>query len=255
MSLEDPFFVVKDEVTQSIKNAEGLYQRWKELLANPSTAGGQEYDWVTQELKNGIKSIEWDLEDLEETIRAVERNPEKFRIDAREITTRKAFVTETKQKVKAVRDDLNSAATKSKVEQTKRKDLMGGNGGAASASSSKGRYARLDNELERNNQDFIEDQFQQQQTVMKEQDEQLELVGQSVGVLKQMGEQIGNELDDQAVMLDDLDQDLDNTQSKLTGVRKTVDRVIKMADDKKQCCIIITLIVVVLIIVILFVAT
>ena len=37
------------------------------------------------------------------------------------------------------------------------------------------------------------------QTVMKEQDEQLELVGQSVGVLKQMGEQIGNELDDQAV--------------------------------------------------------
>ena len=40
---------------------------------------------------------------------------------------------------------------------------MGGNGGAASASSSKGRYARLDNELERNNQDFIEDQFQQQQ--------------------------------------------------------------------------------------------
>ena len=35
-------------------------------------------------------------------------------------------------------------------------------------------------------------------------------------------------------MLDDLDQDLDNTQSKLTGVRKTVDRVIKMADGKLE---------------------
>eukprot|EP00118_Oscarella_pearsei_P024676 m.306573 g.306573 ORF g.306573 m.306573 type:complete len:251 (+) comp41361_c0_seq1:337-1089(+) len=250
MSLEDPFFVVKDEVTQSLKNAVGLYERWKELLDNPSTAGGQEYDWVTQELRNGIKSIEWDLEDLEETIRAVESNPGKFRIDPGEIQTRRGFVSETKRKVKGIREDLNSSSTKSKVEQTKRKDLIGRPSG-----KSQSRYDKLDNELERNNQDFIEEQVQQQQAVMKEQDVQLEMVGQSVGVLKQMGEQIGNELDDQAVMLDELDEDLENTQSKLSGVRRTVDRVMKMADDKKQCCILLTLIIAVVILVILFVTT
>jgi syntaxin 6 len=68
MSLEDPFFVVRDEVTQSLKNAEQLYQRWRELLESPATSGGQEYDWVTGELRNSVKSIEWDLEDLDETI-------------------------------------------------------------------------------------------------------------------------------------------------------------------------------------------
>ena len=56
------------EVTQSLKNSEQLYERWRVLLDSPATAGGQEYDWVTGELKNSLKSIEWDLEDLDETI-------------------------------------------------------------------------------------------------------------------------------------------------------------------------------------------
>ena len=37
---------------------------------------------------------------------------------------------------------------------------MGSSGGSGKAQS---RYQRLDNELERNNQDFIEEQLQQQQ--------------------------------------------------------------------------------------------
>jgi syntaxin 6 len=73
---------------------------------------------------------------------------------------------------------------------------MGASGSSGKAQS---RYQRLDNELERNNQDFIEEQLQQQQQIISQQDEQLEKVGQSVGVLKQMGEQIGDELEEQAV--------------------------------------------------------
>lgn len=63
----------------------------------------------------------------------------------------------------------------------------------------RGRYARLEDDMERNNQDFIEQQKNQQQMVITRQDEQLVKVGTSVTTLKKMGEAIGDELDDQQV--------------------------------------------------------
>ena len=61
----------------------------------------------------------------------------------------------------------------------------------------RGKYARLENELERSNQDFIGQHKQQQQVVLARQDDQLDQVGASVSTLKRMGETIGDELDDQ----------------------------------------------------------
>ena len=45
-----------------------LYQRWCELLDDPHQLNKDEYDWTTNELRNSLRSIEWDVEDLEETI-------------------------------------------------------------------------------------------------------------------------------------------------------------------------------------------
>ncbi|KAI8127224.1 Syntaxin-10 [Lucilia cuprina] len=65
MSLEDPFFVVKDEVFKALNKTRGLYLRWRELGENCNSA---EAEWTTNELRNSLRSIEWDLEDLEDTI-------------------------------------------------------------------------------------------------------------------------------------------------------------------------------------------
>lgn len=51
-----------------MNTARGLYQRWCELLQEDAAVGREELDWTTNELRNGLRSIEWDLEDLEETI-------------------------------------------------------------------------------------------------------------------------------------------------------------------------------------------
>jgi len=63
----------------------------------------------------------------------------------------------------------------------------------------RGRYAKLENEMERSNQEFIDHQRSQQQAVLEKQDEQLAQVGASVSTLKRMGQAIGDELDDQQV--------------------------------------------------------
>lgn len=47
----------------------GLYRRWLELQDdNSTTVSKDEFEWTTTELRNSLRSIEWDLEDLEDTI-------------------------------------------------------------------------------------------------------------------------------------------------------------------------------------------
>lgn len=52
------------EVFKALNRTRGLYLRWRELGEN----GGAEVERTTTELRNSLRSIEWDLEDLEDTI-------------------------------------------------------------------------------------------------------------------------------------------------------------------------------------------
>lgn len=53
------------EVFKALNKTRGLYLRWRELGENCNSA---EAEWTTNELRNSLRSIEWDLEDLEDTI-------------------------------------------------------------------------------------------------------------------------------------------------------------------------------------------
>ena len=57
---------VPSEVRQSLSNAQSQYSQWSMLL--DSEADIDKIQTVASELKNCIKSIEWDLEDLDQTI-------------------------------------------------------------------------------------------------------------------------------------------------------------------------------------------
>jgi hypothetical protein len=57
----------------------------------------------TTELRNALRSIEWDLEDLDDTIQIVEKNPAKFRIDAGELAARKGFIALTRDEVEKMK--------------------------------------------------------------------------------------------------------------------------------------------------------
>ena len=54
------------------------YTYWSTHSLNVSLL--QEYEWTTKELRSALKSIEWDLEDLAETVTVVESTPNKFRV-------------------------------------------------------------------------------------------------------------------------------------------------------------------------------
>ncbi|XP_067894030.1 syntaxin-6-like isoform X2 [Heterodontus francisci] len=249
MSMEDPFFVVKGEVQKAVNTSQGLYQRWTELLADPSSASKEECDWTTNELRNSLRSIEWDLEDLDETISIVETNPRKFNLDPAELSKRKAFITSTKQIVKEMKDHMSSSSVQV-LEQKNRQALLSTRG-RQGLSSTSDKYSRLDQELQAVNSQFIEDQHVQQQLITEQQDDQLVLVSGSIGVLKNMSQKIGNELDEQAIMLDEFSYELDSTQSRLDNIMKKLAKVSHMTSDRRQWCGIIVLLIILIVVLIL----
>ncbi|KAJ8279676.1 hypothetical protein COCON_G00067420 [Conger conger] len=253
MSMEDPFFVVKGEVQKAVNTAQGLHQRWSELLQDPSSASKEEVDWTTNELRNSLRSIEWDLEDLDETINILISNPRKFNLDAMELTKRKAFITSTRQTVKEMKDNMSRPVGQAMSDRKARQGLLGDGVSQGMAwQPGADKYTRLDRELQTANSQFMEEQQSQQQLIADQQDEQLELVSGTIGVLKNMSERIGNELDEQTVMLDDFSHEMDNTQSRLDNVMKKLAKVSHMTSDRRQWCAIGILLAILFVVLILF---
>eukprot|EP00795_Rhopilema_esculentum_P010989 gene10989-19828_t len=225
--MEDPFFVVRDEVQKAVSSIQELHRRWQDLLNNANTSGKEELNWTTNEIKNSIRSVEWDLEDLEETIGIVETNPGKFTLPKDEIETRKGFIQNVKRTVQSIKEEVHSSETRVKIEKNNRQALVG-----PVKYQSGNKYSRLDNEMEKSNQRFIDDAQSQQQVLMRRQDEQLTDVGHSVGVLKSIGVRIDNELEEQSVLLDDLGNEIEMTDSKLQTMLVRVEKVLRLADGE-----------------------
>eukprot|EP00041_Stephanoeca_diplocostata_P002909 m.30567 g.30567 ORF g.30567 m.30567 type:complete len:279 (+) comp13875_c0_seq1:172-1008(+) len=82
-----------------------------------------------------------------------------------------------------------------------------------------------------------------QQTVMRDQDKGLDILQQSIARQKNMGLAIGNEIDDQNDMLDELGEAMDNTDHRLTRETQHVIRVTEKAKSGGMCCCIVLLII------------
>ncbi|XP_053075785.1 syntaxin-10 isoform X1 [Acinonyx jubatus] len=229
MSLEDPFFVVRGEVQKAVNTARGLYQRWCELLQEDAAVGREELDWTTNELRNGLRSIEWDLEDLEETIDILGANPGKFKLPAGDLQERKVFVERMREAVQDMKDHMVSPAAIAFMERNKREMLTG------KPASPKSSSDLLDASMAAATSRYIEEQQATQQLIMDQQNQQLEMVSGSIRVLKHMSGRVGEELDEQGVMLDAFAHEMDHTQSRMDGVLR---KMAKIADSgvPSSCC-------------------
>nr|XP_006206284.1 syntaxin-10 isoform X1 [Vicugna pacos] len=222
MSLEDPFFVVRGEVQKAVNTARGLYQRWCELLQEGAAVGREELDWTTNELRNGLRSIEWDLEDLEETIGIVEANPSKFKLPAGDLQERKVFVERMREEVQEMKDHMVSPAAIAFMERNNRETLT------SKPATLKSSSDLLDASVVSATSRYIEEQQATQQLIMDQQDHQLEMVSGSIQVLKHMSGRVREELDEQGIMLDAFAHEMDHTQSRMDGVLRKMAKVSHM---------------------------
>ncbi|KAJ3186971.1 hypothetical protein HDU85_007009 [Gaertneriomyces sp. JEL0708] len=88
-------------------------------------------------------------------------------------------------------------------------------------------YSRVKDDYNVSNQRFIEREQEQQQLLMRDQDQQLDGVMHTVGNIREIAVVMGRELDDQTNLLTDLEQNVDTTQGKLQLGLRRVNEFIK----------------------------
>ncbi|KAL8566633.1 hypothetical protein ACOMHN_049774 [Nucella lapillus] len=181
----------------------------------------------------------------------VEKNPKKFKIDEFELNDRRNFIERTKASIREIRRQINSPSRTTGLggEHNDRQALLSTSNGP---SRPQDRYTRLDTEMERANQQYMDETLQQQQLLLTAQDDHLDMIGSSVGVLKNMSHHIGNELEDQNVLLDEFRHDVDHTETRLDHTMKKMAKVMHMSNDRRQWMAILALVIILIIIIILF---
>jgi syntaxin 8 len=93
--------------------------------------------------------------------------------------------------------------------------------------------------------------YQHHDRVMREQDDQLDQLGESIGRQHQLSIQIGDELDGHVALLDGMDGDVERHQSRLDGARRRLDRFRRKAGDNWSMMTIIGLIIILVILIVI----
>lgn len=216
------------EVFKGLNKTRGLFLRYRELQ-NDSGENPADLDFTTTELRNSLRSIEWDLEDLEDTIAIAEKNP-KHKIDLQELNQRRQFINATKNEIKSMKDKISILKNRDKditaiqplleEDPSPRNTAVNGNINAtnisignnlmstmAAARHSGTKYSKLENLHDspghhvnfNGDSAFLGETVSIQQRMLQSQDEQLDVLSDSIGTLKTVSRQIGIEVDEQAV--------------------------------------------------------
>lgn len=86
---------------------------------------------------------------------------------------------------------------------------------------------------------------------MRDQDDQLDRLGESIGRQHQLSIQIGDELDGHVALLDGMDGDVERHQTRLDGARRRIDRIRRKAGENWSMMTIIGLIIILVILIVI----
>lgn len=232
MASNDPYYIVREEVSDTLHNVQGKLAKWQAMPRS-----GMERKAVQQEIEEDCQSLEYMVAEIDKSIDAAERNPKRFNLSQAELSDRRKWIMGTRRQLSGVTSGLSGSAS----------SASSGRGPADAA----GRLAAAVNE---ENDHFIRSEGDRQQTMMQRQDEDLDQLSHHVVRIGELGKEMGQELHSQGQLLDELDQEIDGTSTRLAAAQKKVEYVLKKAGAKGQLAIIGFLILVLIILVFLVVA-
>jgi member of the syntaxin family of t-SNAREs len=235
----------RDVLTQ-IASVRPLFNSYLRIRSLTTDANSPELASARSDLETALSSLAEDLADLVQSVQAVENDPSQFGLTAHEVTRRKRLVQEVGGEIEDMREELarkldvrsgvasNGAAGKSDLPDPNSFAIPDGEG------ADDGAYA-----------EFAQ---HQQMEMMREQDQHLDGVFQTVGNLRRQADDMGRELEEQGEMLNIVDDLADRVGGRLqTGMQK-LNHVIRRNEDRYSTCCIGLLILVLFILLILVIA-
>ncbi|KAL8199765.1 hypothetical protein R6Q57_013333 [Mikania cordata] len=226
-SAQDPFYIVKEEIQESIDTLQATFHQWEHI---PVTSGEQTR--LTKELLFNCESIEWQVDELEKAISVASRDPVLYGINQAELERRIKWTRTARTQVGNV------------------KKLVTGTGHSTLSGMREG-LMRLPNSHQDQASHYVEnnDDF-----ITSESDRQMLLIRYiyiiflfyllaSVERIGSVGLTIHDELHAHEKLIDDLGSEMDSTTNRLDFVQKKVAMVMKKAGAKGQMMMILFLII------------
>jgi hypothetical protein len=242
---------LKRDVLTQLQSARPLFTSYLRIRSLTTSATSPELASARADLEASLTSLAEDLADLVESVRAVESNPAQYGLSPSEVARRSRLVQEVGGEVDDMREELAKVAGTTISKTAARRAGHGGNSDLPDPSS----FAIADGDRgvgdDDDNDYAAEFERGQQQVMMREQDEHLDGVFQTVGNLRRQADDMGRELEEQAEMLEVVDQLADRVGGRLqTGMDK-LKYVMRRNEDRLSSCCIGVLIVVLIILLIL----
>ncbi|MCJ1299202.1 hypothetical protein MMC08_001994 [Hypocenomyce scalaris] len=229
---DDPFLQVQADVLSTLNTTRPLFASYLRIRSLASSPTSHELIQARKELESTLQELSSDLQDLVESVKAVEGDPFRYGLDIDEVGRRRRLVEEVGGEVEDMREELLKTVA----------DARGlPSPSAFDADSPDG-------------DDYGEFEQQRQVEIMHEQDEALDGVFKTVGNLRQQADVMGRELEEQREILEDVDTLADKVGGKLQNGIKRVGYVIKKNEDTmSSCCIAILIFVLILLLILVIV--
>ncbi|KIX94070.1 uncharacterized protein Z520_10096 [Fonsecaea multimorphosa CBS 102226] len=257
----DPFLEVQTDVQSTLQSTRHLFSSYLRIRTLSTSAKSPELQQSRAELRSNLETLTADLADLLDSVTAVESDPYRFGLDVAEVQRRRQFVKDVGDEVEGMRRELEGVTADTHVAgggvypTSTTPAPTGGSG------TTKGPNGRLPNpsSFEDDHDQDDDDPYgafeaQQQEMMMREQDEQLDGVFQSVGVLRGQAEDMGRELEEQGALLDEVDTLADRVGGKLSvGVKKVGEVIRRNEDSVSSCCIGVLIVVLVILLILVIV--
>ncbi|OKO99809.1 t-SNARE affecting a late Golgi compartment protein 1 [Penicillium subrubescens] len=214
METTDPFLQVQARPLFS------SYLRIRSLAKSPKNP---ELNQSRSELETTLTELTADLDDLVESVRAIEQDPYRFGLELDEVQRRRKLVDDVGGEIEQMRTELAQAVSVAP---------------AAELPNPTEFDAALDEEDGRGDDYYASLEQQRQSELMHEQDEQLDGVFRTVGNLRQQANDMGRELEDQAVMIDEVDTLADRVGGKLNNGMARIRHIVRKNEGKQYSHII-----------------
>ncbi|THC92075.1 hypothetical protein EYZ11_008456 [Aspergillus tanneri] len=241
MDHSDPFLQVQADVLSTLQTTRPLFSSYLRIRSLAKSPSNPELQQSRTELETTLTDLSADLDDLVESVRAIEQDPYRYGLELEEVQRRRKLVDDVGAEIEKMRQELQRAVTNSAASET------------VNSVSGLPNPAEFDTALSpsEDREDYYAAMEQQRQMeLMHEQDEQLDGVFRTVGNLRQQANDMGRELEEQAVMIGEVDTLADRVGGKLqSGMSKIKYIVRKNEDTMSSFCIAVLIFVLVLLLI------
>ncbi|CCH43977.1 Syntaxin-6 [Wickerhamomyces ciferrii] len=209
----DPFVEVLEDAQHQITNLEEFLK--KITIVNENNRS---------DFNNNISELEETISDLKESIQSSKEDPEFFQISNTEINKRESIVKKLEDSIQQLQLQWSSKNGNSnnpfiRYDETDENGKSGEANGVVDEDYNK--FSQL-----------------QQEEMMREQDDQLDGVYTTMQNINLQARTMGEELEDQAYIIDEVDSELDRVGGKLGRGMRQVEHVIRKNQERAgDCCI------------------